>query len=287
MNARLNYYHVFVKVYEHMSMSVAADELFLSQPAVSRIIRELETEYETRFFLRQSGRLYRTEAGDLFYIHVRQMLDAAEQLDHAMRKQKTRMKVHIGATPTVGCYYLPDALARYQWECGGLEVFLHVLHPAALEEMLRNAQLDFAVAEGMRPNQEIAVQPLMESDMVFIAADPEGVPDPIPLLIRNVSPSIQQELEQRLYEAGIRYQVQGEFSDIEGIKRCAAKGLGVGLVPAGSWTASDGVKQLDMPQLDLKIQISIVRHRKKFVFPQLKQLISLLEEEIKRSVHGS
>jgi DNA-binding transcriptional LysR family regulator len=280
MNLNLKYYHVFVRVYENMSMSVAAEELYLTQPAVSRIIHELEEAYQTRFFLRHSGRLHRTESGRLFYFHARQLLAQEEQLDCAMRKQKLQMKVHIGATPTVGTYYLPDILSHYREENNELDVYLHTNSSDVLEDMLKNAQLDFAIVEGMSPSQEVEVHPLAEIKLAFVTGNPDDTPTPLPLLIRDAGVIPRQILERQLYEAGIPYVIKGEFSDIEAIKRFAAQGFGIGVVPSGTIKEDDALVFMGIDKIETKMHISLAYHRKKYIFPQLQKLISMVEGDI-------
>ena len=283
MNLNVWHLQVFVRVYECMSMSVAAEELFITQPAVSRIIRELEDGYGTRFFLRQSGRLYRTEGGKRFYPHARLVIEAAEQLECAVRDQKLRMKVHIGATPTAGTYYLPAALSRYRDAGGELDLYLHTGPTSQLEEMLRNAQLDFAVMEEMRSTQELLVRPLLEEQMVFITDAPVSVPNPMPLLIMDLGARDRQRLEQALYQAGIPYVIKGLFADVEGVKRCAARGFGVGIIPAGTIRPGEPYQRLEIPQVAPTRRFFLVHHRKKFLFPQLRQLIGTLESHLNPS----
>ena len=287
MNINIKYIQVFVSVYEHMSMSAAGEELFLSQPAVSRIIRELEEAFSTRFFLRHSGRLYRTEGGEKMYLHAKQLLAVADQLDAAMKDQIRKRKVHIGATPTAGNYYLIDALAQYQKECGELDVYLSTHGPATLESMVKGAELDFAVADGINSSQDIKVRPLFADDLNFVMAEEtEGVPDPVPLLVLDRGHANRLVFEQELARVGISYMIKGQFADVEGIRKCTRLGMGVGVLPVRAAEADGRLKKLDIPAIKLKTEFSLALHRHKFVFPELQELIDRLERSIKETKGG-
>ena len=287
MNINIKYIQVFVSVYEHMSMSAAGEELFLSQPAVSRIIRELEEAFSSRFFLRHSGRLYRTEGGEKMYLHAKQLLAVAGQLDAAMKDQIRKRKVHIGATPTAGNYYLIDALAQYQKECGELDVYLSTHGPATLESMVKGAELDFAVADGINSSQDIKVRPLFADDLNFVMAEEtEGVPDPVPLLVLDRGHANRLVFEQELARAGISYMIKGQFADVEGIRKCTRLGMGVGVLPVRAAEADGRLKKLDIPAIKLKTEFSLALHRHKFVFPELQELIDRLERSIKETKGG-
>lgn len=273
----LKYFRVFVSVYEHMSMSLAGEEWFLSQPAVSRIIREMETAYDCRFFLRHSGRLYRTESGERMYLHAKQLLSVADQMDDAMREQTRQRKVRIGATPTAGNYYLFDAVAQYRAEGGPLDVLLTTHGPATLEGMVKGAELDFAVVEGVFSSKEIRVRPLFSDELVFVSVDGAPLPDPVPLLVLDRGHTARVQFEQTLLEAGLSYTIKGEFSDVEGVRRCAALGLGVGLLPRRAAGGMEGMRLLELVSPPLHTQFSLALHRQKYIFPELNQLISHLE----------
>ena len=284
MNVSIKYIQVFVSVYEHMSMSAAGDELFLSQPAVSRIIRELEETFSCRFFLRHSGRLYRTESGEKMYLHAKQLLAVSDQMDAAMKDQIRKRKVHIGATPTAGNYYLIDALAQYQRECGELDVYLSTHSPATLENMVKGAELDFAVADGINSSQDIKVRPLFADALNFVTAEKTAVvQDPTPLLVLDRGLVNRFVFEQELARAGISYTIKGQFADVEGIRKCTRLGMGVGVLPARAAEADGMLKILDIPALKLKTEFSLALHRQKFVFPELQDLIDRLQCSIKET----
>ena len=257
----LRYYAVFVRVYERMNMSVVADEMFMSQPAVSRIIRELEEHYESRFFLRHAGHLYRTKAGERFYPYAKELLECEEQARLALNDQKKMRKVTLGASPTVGSYYLPQILHTYQQNCGELNVHLFSGAPALLEQQLLDARAEIAIMEGVVKSWELASVPLFDDDLIFVSAKDAPIPNlqrPLRLLIRDAGEMERQEFEHVLRNAGLQFIVQGQFVEVEGIKRCAACGHGIGLVPRHSVSSSDNLRELNLGNLQLKTLIRLI-----------------------------
>lgn len=272
----LKYYEVFTRVYERMNMSVVADEMFMSQPAVSRIIRELENHYETRFFLRHAGRLYRSKAGERFYPYAKELLNCEEQVRLAMNDQKKLRRITLGASPTAGSYYLPQILQTYRENCNELNILLFSGPPAMLEQQLLDARMEIAVVEGTVKSWELTSVPLFEDDLIFVAAADRPCPDrnqPLRLLIRDAGEMERQEFEHSLRDAKINFTIQGQFVEVEGIKRCAACGHGIGLVPRRSVDRADNLVELDLGDLQLKAKFSLVYHRDRFLFPQLKTLV--------------
>lgn len=279
----LRYYQIFVRVYEQMNMSMVAEEMFLSQPAVSRIIRELEDHYSIRFFLRQNGRLYRTEGGERFYQYAKELLACEDQLKSAIADQRKNRKITMGVSPTIATDYLGPVLRSYRKECGELDVHLYSSRLETLEQQLLDARMDIALVEGRVRSWELNTKLLFEDEMVLVG-DPDVPPytpgKSLPLLLRDAGELERHQFEQIFRDAGVEYQVQGEFVDVEAIKRMALQGLGIGVIPNHSLRPGDGLKQLDVPGVSVSAQFYLVYHRKKFVFPQLENLIAYLTKHL-------
>lgn len=275
----LRYYRIFVEVYEQMNMSFVAEQMFLSQPAVSRIIRELEDYYGIRFFLRQSGRLIRTEGGTRFYQYAKELLMCEEQLTQAMADQRRSRKITLGAAPTVATNYLPPIIQAYRSRCGDLDVRLFSSRLEALEQMLLDSRMEIAVVEGRLSSWELVSLRLFEDDLVLVATAGLPAPDlskPLPLLVRDAGEMERHRFEQVFRDAQVEYAIQGELVDVEAIKRCAQCGLGVGLVPRGCIRPEDGLQEVSIPGISLSAQYSVVFHRKRFLFRELIDLIDFL-----------
>lgn len=275
----LRYYRIFVQVYEQMNMSHVAEQMFLSQPAVSRIIRELEDHYSIRFFLRQNGRLIRTEGGTRFYQYAKELLACEEQLSLAIADQRRNRKITLGISPTLASFGLPPLLQAYQRDCGELDVHLFSSRLETLEQMLLDSRMEVAVVEGRVASWEITSLPLFSEELVLVAAQDYQLPGPdrpMPLLVRDAGELERHRFEQTLRDAELEYTIQGEMVDVESIKRCAQCGLGVGLVPRGCLTENDGLQELQVPGVNLSAQYSIAFHRKRFLFNELVRLIDYM-----------
>lgn len=279
----LKYYDVFVRVYERMNMSLVAEELFLSQPAVSRIIRELEEHYSSRFFLRHSGRLYRTAGGERFYGYAKELLACEERLKFAMEDQKVRRKVVLGVSPTIANYYLPSALRSYYEMGGDLDVCLFSGPHRMIEEQLLDSRMDIALVEGQISFWELTAQALLEDELILVSGSAfweELQKEPFLLLVRNIGGFERHQFEQAFRNAELEYNIRGEFVDVESIKRYAQCGFGVGLVPRGTLCPSDDLKELKIPGLNLTAQFSLIHHRNKFLFPELLELVNHIRKSM-------
>lgn len=106
----------FIAVAKNKSFSRAAEEIYVSQPYVSRQILELESELGTKLFIRERKNVTLTPAGEYFLHYCENMLIMEANMQSEMRSfsQKKKGKIRIGISPAIGSYILPVALADYK-----------------------------------------------------------------------------------------------------------------------------------------------------------------------------
>jgi DNA-binding transcriptional LysR family regulator len=147
----LRHLRYFVAVAETENVSRAALKLHVSQPGISRQIRDLEAEIGFQLFERSAKSLRLTAAGKVFLAEVKSVLQLAEDAVEKARLAAggTQGEIHVGYAPSLTVQILPPALRRFQAEFPNVRV---VLHDLSTEEML--AQLDekkLQVALTVRP----------------------------------------------------------------------------------------------------------------------------------------
>lgn len=139
---------IYIAVYQEESITRAAKALFMTQPAVTRAIHEIETYYGVRLFERISRRLYVTEAGRSFYAYALHIVDSFDQLEKGMRNWDELGMLRVGASVTIGSLLLPQVVAAFRKRHAGVEFRATVANGQTLLNALLNNQLDFAVIEG-------------------------------------------------------------------------------------------------------------------------------------------
>ena len=107
---------VFCSVAHNLSFTKASKELYVSQPAISKHIQELETEYSTRLFERMGTHITLTPDGELLLSHAEKILKQYKQLDFEMNllTQRHIGELRLGASTTIAQYVLPPYLATFQ-----------------------------------------------------------------------------------------------------------------------------------------------------------------------------
>ena len=143
----LRHLRYFVAVAEEQNITRAATRLRVSQPPLSRHIRDLEDELGVELLTRNAHSVRLTEAGRLFLNEARAVLLRAEQATQAVRAVANGLngEIHVGYAPSLAVELLPTSLHVFQNECPGVRVHLHDLATQDMLEKLRSEDLHVAL----------------------------------------------------------------------------------------------------------------------------------------------
>lgn len=105
---------VFITAAKTLNFTKCAEQLYISQPAVSKHIGELESRYKVQLFERSGSRLALTEAGRVMLEHAERIADGYRRLQYEMDLFTDRLggELKVGASTTIAQYVLPQVLAR-------------------------------------------------------------------------------------------------------------------------------------------------------------------------------
>lgn len=141
---------VFLSVARHLHFSRAAEELYISQPAVSASVAKLESHFGVRLFHRMGRRVALTDAGLFLSREGLRLLDSVDQLErglqdfHALR----RGVLSLGASLTVGNYWLPARLQRFRDQHGGIELRCNLANAARVLDGTSQGEFDLCFVTG-------------------------------------------------------------------------------------------------------------------------------------------
>ena len=141
--------HSLMKVVETGSFTRAAEQLSLTQPAVSQHIRSLESELNVRIFERTNNELHVTHEGEMVIKYARRMLSLYNNLRKDLTSEKRQLtSLTVGITHTAESSIVAEVLARYTNENPGISITIVTDNINNLYDMLENFELDLAVVEG-------------------------------------------------------------------------------------------------------------------------------------------
>ena len=141
---------VFHAVAKHLSFTKAAEALFMTQPAVTFQIRQLEEHFNTRLFDRAHGRIALTPAGQTALEYAERILATSAELDTRLKELSGQAAgpLLIGASMTIAEYLLPPVLGEYKSRNPGVVPRLFVANSEAVQARIAERTLDLGFIEG-------------------------------------------------------------------------------------------------------------------------------------------
>ena len=241
LNFTLRQLQVFEKVATHLNYSRAAEELYLSQPAVSMQIKQLEGHIGLPLFEQMGKKVFLTEAGRELYHYSRniaqQLAEMEAMFDEMKGLGKGRLTLSVVNTAN---YFIPQLLAKFCKLHPGINVTLQVANRAAVLKQLADNNTDLAIMGQPPDNLDISAEPFMDNPLVVIAA-----PDhPLARLKRVKFAQLAQEtflsrepgsgtrsaMERVFAKHHIQPRISMEMETNEAIKQAVQAGMGLGIL---------------------------------------------------------
>lgn len=163
---------VFHAVAHRLNFTKAAESLNISQPAVTKNIKELESQLGIRLFNRKSGRVVLTLAGRRLLETADQIEQIYHQLDFDINILKSQVggTLKLGASTTIGQYVLPQILARYHHAFPEVNLVMQNANTETIEELLLRQEITLGIVEGIKRNPLLSYISFMKDEIVPIAA---------------------------------------------------------------------------------------------------------------------
>src|SRR6185503_9924477 len=141
---------VFHAVAKHLSFTKGAEALFMTQPAVTFQIRQLEEQFNTRLFDRAHGRIVLTPAGVLALDYAERILTLSSELDTRMKEAGGQVAgpLLIGASTTIAEFLLPQVLGEFKSRHASVVPRLFVANSEAVQARIAERTLDLGFIEG-------------------------------------------------------------------------------------------------------------------------------------------
>lgn len=163
---------VFQTVAKRLNFTKAAEELCISQPAVSKHIQEIESYYKIRLFDRNGNKIHLTKAGDILLHYCNQIFGLYGSLEfdlHALT-EIFKGKLRVGASTTIAQYVLPPLLADFHKRYEDIQVSLTISNTEQIEQALNNNSIDFGIVEGQAKNTLFKYSEFIRDEIVPVVA---------------------------------------------------------------------------------------------------------------------
>jgi DNA-binding transcriptional LysR family regulator len=291
----LNHLAVFHAVAQAGSMTLGAERLDISQPAVSKQVQDLESALGVHLFDRIGRRIQLSQAGAILADYARRLFSLAREAEEAMADVRDvgRGRLLLGASTTIGTYLLPGVVAEFWRRYPGVELLVEIENTEQIHHRVAGNELDIGLTEGFVEQEELVAEVFHRDELVVIASPSHRLAGKarVPLSALQQEPFIAREpgsgtraVEERaLAPAGLPGRVIMALGSTEAIKRVVAEGVGLAVV---SWLAVQAecaagtLGVLPVAGLRLERPLHLVRRKGRRDGPALQAFCGVLRERI-------
>jgi len=242
MALNLHHLRIFARVAQEGGFTRAARSLHLSQPAVSKAVRELEQQTGAPLLERAGRATHLTSTGEALFARARELFAVEQTAEEELRALRglERGVLRVGASTTIATYLLSPYLARFREAHPGVALRVSSANTRAIARALLERRLDVALVEGPVRHPQIEVVPWRDDELVVIAPPAHRLAKrrSIPLsavagesfIVREPGSGTRRVAERALAAQRVTIDVALQFGSTEAIKQAVAAGLGLAFV---------------------------------------------------------
>ena len=231
---------VFYEVCKHMNMTKASKELFVSQPAISKTIHDIEQDYGVKLFERWNKQLYLTPEGATLYEYSKQAVNLLDSIDKSMQARNGKDIIRVGASITIGTSILGEIAADFCAEHPSVKIEALVDSTPVIEQALLQGQIDLAFVEGRLASPEIKSETVGCTDIVLVVGrthelyGQEGITledlSGRDFIVREKGSRTREKFSMEMERNNIRWNPAWECHNTQTIKNAVDAGLGIGVL---------------------------------------------------------
>ncbi|MEA5026833.1 MAG: LysR substrate-binding domain-containing protein [Erysipelotrichaceae bacterium] len=290
----IRHFRIFLMVVKYQSITKAAQHLYLSQPAVSLAIKEMESYYGIQLFDRLSRRLYITDEGRIIYDTALQIIKNLDDLEEEIKSGQFASQLRLGVSMTIGTCYLPEILRLYKRDNPQTDIRCSIYNSSILAQMILDHQIDLAIIEGPMISERMTIIPIRQDDLVLIMSKKHCLAQNEKITLADLK---DQEFLLRDHDSGTRMIIDSIFlanglivepliesastlALIEAV-RC---NLGISIIPRQfmSVISRDDIIERAIFDLPLVRSLSLIHLRNKHFNASAERFIQLAENTIRK-----
>ncbi|HEX7250976.1 MAG TPA: LysR family transcriptional regulator [Burkholderiales bacterium] len=272
---------VFHAVAKHLSFTKAAEALFMTQPAVTFQIRQLEEHFNTRLFDRAHGRIALTPSGLVALEYAERILGMSAELDTRLKEMSGQVAgpLLIGASTTIAEFLLPQVLGEFKARYPGVVPRLFVANSEAVQDRVAERALDLGFIEGDSHLPSLVTDVVCDDELQVVCAPahplaksksvtPKALTEHA-YISREPGSGTREVIDHYLAKAGVApdtMQVVMELGSPEALKGLVATGLGFAIMSRATVVKETQLGQLVQVPLSPRLNrhLSVVYPKERF-----------------------
>lgn len=241
MNYTLNQLQIFLKIVQTQSVTKAAEELHLTQPAVSIQLRNFQDQFDIPLTEVISRKIFITDFGKEIAVAAEKILNEVHAINYktlAYKGQMSgRLKISIVST---GKYVLPFFMTDFMLQHKGIELNMDVTNKNKVLESLENNEIDFALVSILPTNLAIEKLDLLQNKLYLVGNTQvklnsnlkwNDIVKDLPFIFREKGSGTRQTMENFIQKKNIPVLKKMELTSNEAVKQAILAGLGYSIMP--------------------------------------------------------
>ena len=250
---------IFVEVCNQMSMSKAAQKLYISPSSISQAISELEKKYNTKLFERLSKKLYLTSHGNELLFHAKQLLYDLEQMNLKMRNLSYQGLIRIGVCTTIAYKLIYPILEEFQNLYPSVNIQVEIGNSYYIERKILSSDLDVAIIQMDSPCSQLTYVDFLDDILVFVCQSENPLAGQTikieklsseQIIAREHGSRTQKMLQDAFDKVHIIPNVEWICKSIDSVKEAIKHNKGIALL--SQYVIQDELKNGEIAKINLK-----------------------------------
>jgi DNA-binding transcriptional LysR family regulator len=287
----LNQLKIFYFAAKAGSLSTAAEQLFITQPAVTKGIQRLQEYYDLKFIDYVGKKLVLTDAGEVLFTIAEKIFDMETHAEESIRdfQQRKRGRIRILSSESFGDYYLPEVIIPFRKAYPLVQLSMNILPTDQVVENTASLNCDIGFISYPVDHPKLVVREILEDELVIItprrhplkdrrtlhARDLEGQP----VIMHEEGSAPRRAIEDFIQRNAITVKIPMELSSNRAIKRAVEHGIGVALISRKVAEEEIEAKRLiglSLADRAMKRKFYLIRHKEKYISESLQRLMDMV-----------
>ncbi|RSL31426.1 LysR family transcriptional regulator [Salibacterium salarium] len=281
----------FLEVYREESFSKASEKMHISQPALSKVIHQLEEELGIRLFDRSTRHLKISEEGEMMRVHAQKVLRDVEDLEKAADEIRLRKKgsFKFGLPPVIGSSFFPNIIASFRKQYP--EADMHIVEEGAkiMEQSLLEGKIDVGVAILPVDHEPFEIRPIIERELLLVvsAEHPLANRDTVKMkelhdenfLMFRQGFSLYDRVREACIQAGFEPNVVNESTQWDFLLKMAGENMGIAFLPETVFEKADlsKVSILSITEPSIHWNLALIWRKQSYQSHAAKEWVDFVE----------
>ena len=287
----LKHLEIFQEVYKENSITRAAENLNMAQPAVSNYIKELEAYYGCNLFERMNRRIYRTGYADYLYEHTTEIFSHLDMAKKGLTSHMSYSYISVGSNMMYGEEFLAEVLYRFRENNPDISIRCHIENNSSIENMLLNNEIDIGFIDYAPEVTALITKPVAK-EKIIVVASPQYIKEhritdltleelsAHPLLLREKGSGLRTTIDEIFHYNGLTLQnIVAESVSLTALVNLCMKNFGLFISTetfAKTFIQEKKLHIIPIVNMQLTRSYYAAYHKNKYLRPELLNFIKEL-----------